>query len=118
MVADTFAEDRSVVLEEGRSAADGLLAADGIVPEGAGAVVLRALQVAPASGGGVLELLVAIVAVVLAQRHLPRLPFSSSASLPPLASLPSSLVCDQEFCKNLMGAFASDLLPHFRRYLR
>lgn len=46
------------------------LVADGVVPEGAGALVLGALQVALPGGGGVLELLVTVVAVVLPQRHL------------------------------------------------
>lgn len=72
VIADALAEDRIFVLEEGECAALRLLAADGVVPEGAGAVVLGALEVAPAGGGGVLELLVAVVAVVLAQRHLLR----------------------------------------------
>jgi hypothetical protein len=45
------------------------LVADGVVPEGAGALVLGALQVALPGGGGVLELLVAVIAVVFPQRH-------------------------------------------------
>jgi len=45
------------------------LVADGVVPEGTGALVLDALEVAPPGGGGVLELLVAVVAVVLPQGH-------------------------------------------------
>lgn len=45
------------------------LVADGVVPEGAGALVLHALEVALPGGGGVLELLVAVVAVVLPQGH-------------------------------------------------
>lgn len=79
VVADALAEDRAVGLEEGRRAAVGLLAADGVVPEGTGAVVLGALEMTPAGGGGVLELLVAVVAVVLAQRHLLLLSSPSAA---------------------------------------
>jgi hypothetical protein len=45
------------------------LVANGVVPEGAGALVLHALEVALPGGGGVLELLVAVVAVVLPQGH-------------------------------------------------
>ena len=52
--------------EEGRQLT---LVADGVVPEGAGALVLGALQVALPGGGGVLELLVAVIAVVSPQRH-------------------------------------------------
>ena len=61
--------------EEGRQLT---LVADGVVPEGAGALVLGALQVALPGGGGVLELLVAVIAVVFPQRHpLGRSPLSA-----------------------------------------
>lgn len=56
--------------------------AGGVVPKGAGALVLDALQVALPGGGGVLELLVAVVAVVFPQRHLWLLLQSGSAPLP------------------------------------
>jgi hypothetical protein len=66
--------------------------------------------VAPAGGGGVLELLVAVVAVVLAQRHPSSPPafsplFGCSLGLSPLyptSSAPSGFrqVCNQEFLKN------------------
>lgn len=68
MVADALGEG-SIRQEEGGSAAVLVLVADGVVPEGAGALVLRALEVALPGGGGVLELLLAVVAVVLPQRH-------------------------------------------------
>lgn len=55
------------------------LVANGVVPEGAGALVLGALEVALPGGGGVLELLVAVIAVVLPQGHPTVLGVSSSA---------------------------------------
>lgn len=77
MVADALGEG-AVGQQEGGSAAMLILVADGVVPEGAGALVLGALQVALPGGGGVLELLVAVIAVVFPQRHpLGRSPLSA-----------------------------------------
>lgn len=82
---------------------DVTLAADGVVPEGTGAVVLGALEVAPAGGGGVLELLVTVVAIVLAQRHLLRLPLLLSSP----SGAPSGFrrVRSQEFRKSFLRVF-------------
>jgi len=92
-VADALGEG-VVRQEEGGSAAVLILVADGVVPEGAGALVLGALQVALPGGGGVLELLVAVIAVVSPQRH----PLGSS----PLGARPLLIISLAPFkLKNL-----------------
>jgi len=77
-----------------------ILVADGVVPEGAGALVLGALQVALPGGGGVLELLVAVIAVVFPQRHpLGRSPLSAHFPFFQLCFCSCSNKFYEKFCK-------------------
>lgn len=46
------------------------LGAQGVVPQSFGSLVVNALDMAPPCEGGVLELLVAVIAVIFPQRHL------------------------------------------------